>query len=66
MDKLSKKGKRLYDYLKEKVLIEDQSTVNIGDICRDCHTTVFTLFRKTYAELREKGYLDENGRLLLV
>jgi hypothetical protein len=63
LKKLSKKGQRLYDYLKsksEKVII----SVEIGDICRDCHTTVYTLFKKTYCELLEKNYADQDGNLL--
>ncbi len=57
MEKLSKKAKRVYEFHLDNI----ERGVNIGEICRECHTTVKTLLKKTYPELLEKGYfLKEN------
>jgi len=55
MPKLSRKAQRLHDYL-----IAGGST-NIGDICRNLHTTPITLLSKTIPELQEKGLFFNLG-----
>jgi hypothetical protein len=58
------KEQRYLDYM-AKCEIEE-FTPTIGDICRECHTTVLTLFRKTIPSINEKfkkmqGILKELG-----
>ena len=62
MEKLSKKAKRVYEFELDNI----EREVTLGELCRECHTTVTTLFKKTYPELFHKGYfLKENDLYIL-
>ena len=50
--KLNKKEQRLFDYL-QKCFANDTNP-KIGDTCKECKTTVFTLLSKTYPSLMKK------------
>lgn len=49
---LTAKEKRYLDYIEKCKTEGFQPT--IGDVCRECHTTPWTLFSKTYPGLRMK------------
>ena len=46
--RFNKKEQRLFDYL-----ADENNSKRIGDICKACHTTVFTLF-KTQENMERK------------
>lgn len=52
MEKLNTKEKRLFDYYLK--CIKGKFTPTIGDVCRDCHTTPYTLLVKTKPSLMGK------------
>ena len=52
MIKLNKKEQRLFNYL-----LDETNSMNIGDICKALHTTVYTLLAKT--EPRVRQYIKE-------
>jgi hypothetical protein len=52
MEKLNAKEKRLFDYYLK--CIKGKITPTIGDVCRDCHTTPYTLLAKTEPSLVSK------------
>jgi hypothetical protein len=61
MEKLTKKEQRLFDYYAECEARGFQPT--IGDICNACHTTPWTLCKKTHPGLMAKlERLDEQER----
>mgnify|MGYP000891199172 CR=1 FL=1 len=62
MEKLSKKAKRVYEFELNNI----ERRVTIGEVCKDCHTTVLTLFKKTYPELLQKGYLLKENDLYVL
>ena len=57
--KLNAKEKRLFDYYLK--CIENKITPTIGDICRDCRATPYTLLVKTEPSLTSKLKSEIDG-----
>lgn len=53
IERLSAKEQRLHDYM-VSCLSLGIDTPNIGEVCRECHTTPWTLLHKTLPSLERK------------
>jgi hypothetical protein len=59
MKKLNAKEKRLFDYYLK--CIKDKIAPTVGDVCKACHTTPYTLLAKTEPSLTSKLKSEIDG-----